>query len=241
MVNQQCVDAGLPTAFDLPNDFTPPPPKQQGGNTKWRICQNFGGVNKHTEIAPMPQGDIRAKQQQLSGHRWVSTLLFASGFYAVTIAPESRPYICFYVEGRGYFCYKRMPFGLTGAPSEFNQLTATHLHDLVMNGTLELFVDDGGSVADLFAEGTAKLRAIFERARERKLSISASKCRLFQTEGVFAGATVSPTGVRPDRAKLTAIIEWPQAETAAQLDSFLGLTGWFRDLIENYADKERPL
>jgi len=134
-----------------------------------------------------------------------------------------------------------MPFGLTGAPSEFNHLTATHLHDLVMNGTLELFVDDGGSAADLFAEGIAKLRTIFERARERKLSISASKCRLFQTEGVFAGATVGPTGVKPDHAKLTAIIEWPQSETAAQLDSFLGLTGWFRDLIENYADKERPL
>ena len=88
-VNQQCISAGLPTAFDLPDNFTPPPLKQHSGDTSWRICQNFGGINKYTEVAPMPQGDIRAKQQRLSGHRWVSTLDFASGFYAVTIAPES--------------------------------------------------------------------------------------------------------------------------------------------------------
>lgn len=240
LVNKQCVDNGHPSMFDVPKSVNPPPPKPVG-KPKWRICQNYSGLNKFTEIAPMPQGDIRAKQQRLSGHRFISTIDFASGFYAVAIDKDSRPYICFYIEGRGYFCYKRMPFGLTGAPSEFAHMTAQHLHDLVVQGILELFVDDGGSAADTFSEGIEKLRAIFQRCRERKLSISAQKCQLFQTEGVFAGATVSPSGVRPDRAKLTAIVEWPQPETAQQLDSFLGLTGWFRDLIENYARKEGPL
>jgi hypothetical protein len=54
----------------------------------------------------MPQGDIRAKQQCLSGHRWVSGFDFAAGFYAVLVDPESRPYTAFYVEGRGYYWYK---------------------------------------------------------------------------------------------------------------------------------------
>ncbi len=117
---------------------------------KWRICQNYGALNKVTEIAPMPQGDIRAKQQLLSGHRWISVFDFASGFYAVSVAEESRPYTCFYVEGRGYFQYKRMPFGLTGAPSTFAQLTATHLHDLLADGSMELFVDDGATAGDDF-------------------------------------------------------------------------------------------
>ena len=29
---------------------------------KWRMCQNFGGINKVTEIMLVPQGDIREKQ-----------------------------------------------------------------------------------------------------------------------------------------------------------------------------------
>ena len=73
---------------------------------KWRICQNFSHINKVTKIAPMPQGDIQAKQQRLSGHRWVSGFDFTSGFYAVTVDPESCPYTVFYMEGRGYFWYK---------------------------------------------------------------------------------------------------------------------------------------
>jgi hypothetical protein len=74
---------------------------------------------------------------------------FASGFYACAITEADQPYICFYVEGRGFFKYLRMPFGLTGAPSTFAQLTADTLGDLV--GVLfELFVDDGGMAGDDF-------------------------------------------------------------------------------------------
>jgi hypothetical protein len=74
---------------------------------------------------------------------------FAAGFYTCKIGPEDQPYVCFYMEGRGYFCYKWMPFGLTGAPSTFAEMTAQALGDLV--GILfELFVDDGGMVGDDF-------------------------------------------------------------------------------------------
>jgi len=50
-----------------------------------------------------------------------------------------------------------MPFGITGGPSEFGHMVAKHLHDLIMDGTCENFVDDGGSAADSFEEGMAKL------------------------------------------------------------------------------------
>ena len=81
---------------------------------------------------------------------------FAAGFYACEIGPKDQPYVCFYVEGRGYFCYKRMPFGLTGAPSTFAEMTAQALGDLV--GILfELFVDDGGMAGDDFTEMLANI------------------------------------------------------------------------------------
>uniref|UniRef100_A0A0W0F6W8 Reverse transcriptase domain-containing protein n=1 Tax=Moniliophthora roreri TaxID=221103 RepID=A0A0W0F6W8_MONRR len=209
-VNDQCIAAGLNPAFEgLPerNEVTTsehtsekPTPKQ-----KWRICQNFAEVNRVTEITPMPQGDIRAKQQALSGHRWLNLIDFASGFYAVDIDPESRPYTAFYVEGKGYFQCAKMPFGLTGAPSTFAHMTATHLHDFIADGTLELFVDDGGSGMDEFEEGIEKSEKIFKRVRERNLSLSASKSEFFVTEGIFAGGKVGPNGVTTDPAKLTAI------------------------------------
>jgi hypothetical protein len=189
----------------------------------------------------MPQGDIRGKQQRLSGHRYVHVFDFAAGFYAISIDPGSQPYITFFIEGKGYFKYLRLPFGVTGGPSEFGQLTAERLCDIVGNNTIELFVDDGGASANTFKEGMTKLRTLLERVRQEQLSLSASKLRVFMTEAVFAGATVGPDGVKPDTAKLTAIVNWPQPQDVSHLEGFLGLSGYFRDLVKGYAKLEKPL
>jgi RNase H-like domain found in reverse transcriptase len=241
LVNDQCVENGIPGMPDLPP--CPTSTSNDGAHTdvKWRMCQDFGEINKVTEIAPMPQGDIRAKQQRLSGHQYIHVFDFAASFYAVSIHPDSQPYITFYVEGWGYFKYLRLLFGVTGGPSEFAQLTGERMHDLTADGMIELFVDDGGSASDTFEEGMQKLKVLLERVRQERLSLSPSKLRLFMTEAVFAGATVGPNGVSPDLSKLTAIVNWSQPQDASHLEGFLGLSGYFRDLIKGYSIVEKPL
>jgi len=183
-INNECVNNGLEPHFLLPPrpvvQTTADKMKADVDEPKWRICQIFSQINKVTQVMPMPQGDIRSKQQCLSGHWWVSTFDFAAGFYAVIIDPESRPYTAFYIEGWGYFWYKRMPFRLTGTPSTF-----THM--------------------------------------------------------MFAGVTIGPKGVQPDLSKLTAIVNWKGPDSMLNLSSFLGLTGWFRNLIKDYAKIEQLL
>ena len=120
-------------------------------------------------------------------------------------------------------------------------MTGQHLYDLLVEEVMELFVDDGGTAADTFSEMMDKLWHIFTRIHERGLSLSASKSKLFMTTAVFAGATVGPNGVQPDLSKLTAIVNWRTPKTALNLASFLGLMGWFRDLIKDYAKIEMPL
>ena len=242
-VNDQCLKHGFPNEFDIP-----PQPEtnldQQTKQTtpaKWRMCQDFGGINKVTEIAPVPQGDIRAKQLRLSGHRYIHVFDFAAGFYGIAVHPDSQPFITFFVEGRGYFAYIRMPFGVTGGPSEFGHVTGERFYDLIAKSILELFVDDGGMASDSFDEGITKLRTLLDRVRQEKMSLSPSKLKLFMTEAVFAGAQVGPQGVSPDSTKLTAIVDWPIPEDASHLEGFLGLTSYFRDLIKGYAQLESPL
>ena len=77
-VNSQCVEHGLPSEFEMPPQLDAPRPNMnatQNTPKKWRMCQDFGGINKVTEIAPVPQGDIRAKQLCLSGHRYIHTCI----------------------------------------------------------------------------------------------------------------------------------------------------------------------
>jgi hypothetical protein len=58
-VNEECEVAGLTPHFQvLPK---PEPAKTAASphtEQKWHICQGFKEVNKHTKVAPMPQGDI---------------------------------------------------------------------------------------------------------------------------------------------------------------------------------------
>ena len=241
-VNNECIAAGFPPAhLDLP----PMEEVEQNLDTsstqnKWRVCQDFAELNKVTQVPPMPQGDIRRKQQNLCGHRWITVFDFANGFYACEIKPEDQPYICFYVEGQGYFAYLRMPFGLTGAPSTFGQMTAKALGDLI--GTLlELFVDDGGLAGDDFETMLANTIQLLQRVREKGLSLSAAKCKFFMTEATFAGGRVGPDGIKPDLTKLTAVADWKTPSDLQNLGSFLGLTGYFRSLIKGYASIAQPL
>lgn len=193
------------------------------------------------QIPPLHQGDIQAKQQQLSGHKFISVFDFASGFYAIAVSEKWRPYFTFFIKGGGYFWYTRMPMGWTGAPTTFSGVVTECVHDLLTNDTLELFVDDAGTKDDTFTGMVAKIWQIFQHCREHNLSLSPTKCHLLMTETTFAGATVGPNGIQPDLAKLTAVVKWAQPSDVLNLTSSLGLTGHFRDLIQGYSKIEGPL
>jgi hypothetical protein len=173
------------------------------------LCQDFGGINKVTETAPVPQGDIRAKQLRLSGHRYIHVFDFAAGFYGITVHPDSQPYITFFVEGRGYFAYQRMPFGVTGGPSEFGHVTGERFHDLIAKpSSNSSWMTEAWHQTPL-RKGWKNCAHYLDRVRREKMSLSPSKLKLFMTEAVFAGAQVGPQGVSPDSSKLTAIVDWP--------------------------------
>jgi hypothetical protein len=241
-LDEQCTAAGKPPAENLPprekpfENLTENAPK----GPKFRFCMNYGELNKSTLVRPMPQGDIRLMQHNLCGKRWVSKFDFASGFYACPVAQESQPYPAFYAGPRGYMTWNRMPFGFTGAPTTFHSVTARALGDLV--GTLvELFTDDGGIAGDDFTEKMSTLRTVLERIRREDLSLSPQKTSLFMTEVVFAGERVGRQGIRPDLAKLTAVVNWGVPQDLLNLNAFTCLTGYFRSLIKDYAIIAQPL
>jgi hypothetical protein len=62
-VNMECLAHGLPSVGNIerppPAPIPTAPPKPQ----TWHLCQNYAALNKVTHVFPMPQGDIRTKQQ----------------------------------------------------------------------------------------------------------------------------------------------------------------------------------
>jgi len=145
------------------------------------------------------------------------------------------------VEGKGFHTQKRMPFGLTGAPATFAHVIAEKLGDILPKLEIELLVDDGGMAGNDFESMMERTRQFFTRVRESSLSLSAKKSEFFRTNIIFAGSRVGPNGVQSDSTKLTAVVDWRQPPDLLNLSRFLGLTGYFRDLVKNYARIAQPL
>lgn len=60
-------------------------------------------------------------------------------------------------------------------------------------------------------------------------------------EVVFGGSRVGQEGIKPDIAKIAAVADWPVPANLLELMRFLGLTGYFRALIKDYARLVLPL
>jgi hypothetical protein len=201
---------------------------------------DFHEVNRASKVPAYMPGDIREKQQRLTGHRYMCKFDFAAGFYALAVEESSQPYLAFFVPDMGFRTWTCMPFGATGAPTAFGCAAAEALEGLV-GDIMELFVDDGAAADDDFGSMYKKLHAILERARERGLSISPQKTELFVSEMTFGGGKISSEGLKPDPVKVTAVVGWERPKTLHNLMGFLGLTGYFRNIIRNYSRIARPL
>ena len=116
----------------------------------------------------------------------------------------------------------------------FAHITAEKLGDLLPKLKIELLVDDGRMAGDDFEDMMDRTCRFFTRVHESQLSLSAKKSEFFKTDIIFVGARVSPNGVEPDSTKLTVVVNWRQPPDLLNLSRFLGLTGYFHNLIKNY-------
>ena len=170
-VNAECIKNGLPPFWEEvmypgeTNEALLDAVEGEGPTatkSKWRVCHAYMALNRATKIPVFPQGDLNQKHQFAAGHEWLSVIDFANGYYAVPLDDESVPYTAFYVEGRGYYVYLRMPFGLTGAPAMFQEMIAIALEDMI-GRELVNWMDDICIPGDDFDIKLKNLRKFFTR------------------------------------------------------------------------------
>jgi hypothetical protein len=204
-----------------------------------RFCVDYRKLNDVTvkDAYPLPQ--IDENRDVLARAKWFSTLDLASGYWQVAMHPEDKEKTAFCMRYRLYE-WITMPFGLCNAPGTFERLMERVLRGLQWE-TLLIYLDDVIIYSKTSEEQITRLESVFERLRVAKLQLKPKKCQLFKTEVDFLGHTVSRDGIATDKKKITTVTEWKVPTTVKEVRSFLGLTGYYRRFIKDYARIATPL
>ena len=141
---------------------------------------------------------------------------------------------------QGHFECKCMPFGLKGAPATFQRLMNEVLRGLI-GSICFVYIDDIVCYGRNLEDSLANLESVFKRLREHKLLLNAEKCSLLCTSVTYLGHVISKDGVLPDPSKVDAVKKFPTPSNVKELKSFLGLAGYYRRFIKDFAKIAKPL
>jgi len=77
--------------------------------------------------------------------------------------------------------------------------------------------------------------------RRIKVRVQPEKC-VFATDTVeYLGHICTPFGIRPDPKKIKAIEEYRVPKTIKEIRAFIGLAGYYRRHVRNFAELVKPL
>ena len=85
------------------------------------------------------------------------------------------------------------------------------------------------------------LRTVLQTLRKERLYANMDKCLFGVDKLVFLGFIMSSKGVHVDESKINAIKTWPQPTNLQQVQSFLGLAGFYRRFMKNFSTIALPL
>ena len=80
------------------------------------------------------------------------------------------------------------------------------------------------------------LECVFKCLSNRGLTLNRTKCKFAVSELVFMGHILSDRGIKPDEAKVDAIVNAEAPTTVGLVKSFLGLAGYCAKFIPDYAN-----
>jgi hypothetical protein len=210
-----------------------------GRHSKIPICTDFRGLNAVTKIPVYPIPDIKGNLSLMAGSRYFTVLDIQSGYWHIPIHPDDEDKTGL-ITPFGSFRYESLAYGLAGAPSTFQKIMDATLMGLKDIYAL-VYLDDILIFSDSIQEHARRIKMVLDRIREAKFKLNLEKCTFSLREVAYLGHLVSANGVSPDASKVKAIKSFPLSWNIRDVRAFLGLAGYYRSFIPNFAALSKPL
>jgi hypothetical protein len=214
--------------------------RKKGG--KWRFCVDYRALNKLTVPSRYPLPCIDGILDKLGPARFFTTLDAQSGYWQIPMHPDDVHKTAFLTH-MGLFEFLRMPFGLTTAPGTY-QMVMDDLLKEKLRGTTPIvtqYLDDTLLFTVTFEEHLVVLEAVLTKVESIDLKLCPSKCLFGADETEHLGHLIAHNLLLPAPEKVRAIRDWMEPINVAEVRSFLGLAGYYRHFIKDFAKLAKPL
>ncbi|XP_028186557.1 uncharacterized protein LOC114373245 [Glycine soja] len=205
----------------------------------WRCCVDYRALNAVTIKDRFPMPTIDELLDDLGQAVWFSKLDLRQGFHQICMAEEDIHKTVFRTH-QGHYKFKVMSFGLCNAPSMF-QAAMNDTFKPFLRKHVAVFFDDILVYSADLATHVSHLDSVLDTLSARQFLLRRTKCLFAQTQLNYLGHVISFDGIAPDPEKISAMLAWPVPTSPTALHGFLGLTGFYRKFIKNYAAIASPL
>ena len=220
------------------SEWASPVNMQKQGDT-YRFCLDYRVVNSLTRNDPFPHPRIETLVNKLADAKFISKLDLRKGYWQIGVHPDSVKYTTFICD-EGKFEFLRMPFGLKTAPAIFQRFV-----NKVLGKSRDVFaaayLDDIIIYSNSWEDHLDHIKYVLTQLRNANLTVNLKKCSFAQTSMEYLGYVITSNGISINQEKLAPITDYPTPRTAKDVKRFVGLCGWYRQYIENFATVMEPL
>lgn len=209
------------------------------GKRKFRLVIDYRKLNQKTVSDKYPMPEISNILDQLGGNKYFTTLDLASGFHQIKMSHKDIEKTAFSVN-HGKYEFVRMPFGLKNAPAIFQRAMDDVLREHI-GKICYVYMDDVVVFGKTLEEAVKNLKIILKTLQEANLKVQPDKSEFLKKSVEFLGYVITENGIKPNSKKIETIVNWPEPKTIKELRGFLGLIGYYRRFVKDFAKIAKPL